>query len=141
MTQADHNRHAGQDHQRQVRADSARILQPLADVQADNVQHHRGEKHCHGYPEQKCAVLCERCSVAGGDVCRHGRAGQQQAGKIEDRVDPIGPAGDETVKWSEGIARPRVDAALFRKTGRELINHQGAGNEEEDCRKHPEADG
>jgi hypothetical protein len=38
------------------------------------------------------------------DVGGHGGAGEQQAGKVEDGVDPVGPAGDETVKGAEGLA-------------------------------------
>ena len=82
--------------------------------------------------EQKGAVLRERGAAPAHDISGHGGAGQEQAGKVEDGVDPVSPAGDEAVKGAEGIARPGVEAALLREARGELVDDQRAGDEEED---------
>ena len=64
-----------------------------------------------------------RCADA-ADVRAHRRAGHQQSGKIEKRVDPIRPAGHESVKFPERLLRPGVEPALLRKAAGKLDDHQ-----------------
>ena len=64
VAQADQHGHAGEDQQRQIGADAARVLQPFADVEADDVEHHRDQKQGQRNPEQKRAVLRQRSAAA-----------------------------------------------------------------------------
>ena len=58
--------------------------------------------------KQKCAVLRKHVALFANDVRAHGSAGQQQAGKIKNRVNPVRPAGDKTVKIAESFLGPDV---------------------------------
>ena len=70
--------------------------------------------------------------MAAHDVGGHGGAGEEEAWEVEEGVDPVGPAGDKAVEGAEGFAGPGVEAAFFGETGGELVDDQGAGDEEED---------
>ena len=131
------NGHAGENQQRQISPDASRVLQPLADVQSDDVQRHRDQQHGQRYPQQKRAVIGQCSAAAGHRIGSHRRACQQQSRKIEDGIDPVGPAGDKAVEWSERVARPRVNAALLGESRGELVDHQRARHEEEDARPAP----
>ena len=80
-------------------------------------------------------------AVAGRNVGGHGRAGEQQAGEVEDGVDPVGPSGDESVERAKSVARPGVNAAFLGKARRKLVDDQRAGDEEKESSQHPQADG
>ncbi len=137
----DDHRYEAKYHERQIRADAAGILQPLADIQANDVEDHRNQEQSQRNAEQKRPILGELRSTAANDVCGHRCAGEQKARKVEDGVDPVGPAGDKPVEVAEGFLRPGIQAALFWKPRRKLIDDQRARNEKEDCRDHPQADG
>ena len=98
-------------------------------------KHGDEQKNASETREQKCAVLRKRCAALTDDVRAHGSAGEQQAGKIEDGVDPVGPAGDEAVKIAEGLPGPDVEAAFLRKSRGELVDYQRAGHKEEHARR------
>src|SRR3569833_647252 len=74
------------------------------------------------------------------NVSRHGGAGKQKSREVEDGIDPVGPSGDEAVEWAKGFARPGVETTFFREARGQLVDDQGARNEEEDCGQTPEAD-
>ena len=61
----------GQHHQGNIRADAARILQPLADVQPHDVQHHGHQKHGQRDGQQKRPILRERGAASANDVGAH----------------------------------------------------------------------
>jgi hypothetical protein len=141
VAQADERGYNAEDQEGQVGADAACVLQPFADVEADDVENHGDQKQGQRKPEQKTAILCEGCAVRRRDVGGHGGAGKQEAGKIEDGVDPVGPAGDEAVEGAEGVAGPGVETAFFREARGEFVDDERAGDEEEDGGQNPEADG
>ena len=67
----------GKHQQRNVGGDAARVLQPLADVQADDIQDHCDGQQNERAGKQKCSVLRE-CGAAGArGVTAHGGAGEQ----------------------------------------------------------------
>jgi hypothetical protein len=127
--------------QRDVSADAAGVLEPLADVETDDVEEHGNGKQGERDSDQEGAVLSERRAARTEDVSRHGGRGEQEAGKIEEGVDPVSPSCDETMEGSECLARPDVEAAFLRKARRELVDDECAGDEEEESGEGPEADG
>src|SRR5258707_41672 len=64
----------------------------------------------------------------------------EQAWKIKERIDPVGPTGHEPVKVTEGFLGPHIEAAFMRKSRGEFGNHEGRGNKKEQRRQHPEAE-
>ena len=106
---------AGQHQQGNIGSHAAGILEPLADVQSNDVQQHSDHKHGQRDSQQEGAVLRESRTAAADDICAHRCAGQQQAGKVEDGINPIGPAGDKAVKGSKGLFGPGVEPALVWK--------------------------
>ena len=107
---------AQQRQQRQIRRHAARILQPFADVQSDDIQSDRHHEHAYRHAKQEHPVLRKRRAVLTDDVSAHRRTGQQQPGKIEYCVDPIVPASHEAVKISEPFLGPDVQPAFFRES-------------------------
>src|ERR1019366_5008284 len=91
-----------QNQKRNVGADASGVLQPLADVEANDVQPNGDQQQSHRDPELEGAVAGEAGSVGAKDVGCHRSAGQQQPRKVEEGVDPVGPAGDEAVEVAEG---------------------------------------
>ncbi len=132
---------AHQHHQGHIGSNAARVLQPLADVQPDDVQNHGDKENGKRDGEQKSPVLRQRGALPANDVGSHGSAGQQQAGKIEKGVDPVSPAGNKAVKGAEGLFGPGVEAAFLGKPRGKFVDDQRAGDEEEDRGQNPEADG
>ena len=124
----------------QVSADAAGVLQPLADVEADDVQPDGNEEKAERDCELEGSILSEAGAAGAEDVGGHGGAGEQQAGEIEDGVDPVGPAGDEAVEGTEGFFGPDVEAAFFREARRKLVDDESARNEKENGGEDPEAD-
>ena len=64
-----------------VGSDAAGILEPLADVEADDVEHDGHQKDAEGNGELEGSVLRESRAAPAHDVGGHGGAGEQQAGK------------------------------------------------------------
>ena len=62
----------------------------------------------------------------------------QQAGIVEDVVDPVAPAAEETVALAEGAPGPAVDAALLGIARREMGDREPLRHEEEQPGEHPE---
>src|SRR5208282_5708018 len=65
----------------------------------------------------------------------------QQPWKIEDGVNPVGPASHESVEIAEGLFGPDVEPALGGKARGEFADHERRGDEEEERGKDPQADG
>src|SRR5216684_2851430 len=72
------------------------------------------------------------------DISSHRRASQEQAWKIKERIDPVGPTGNEPMKVAEGFLGPYIEAAFMRESRGEFGNHEGRGNKKEQRRQHPE---
>ncbi len=134
-------RHAHQHQQRHVRPHAARILQPLADVQPDDVQQHSHQQQGNRNQQQKCPVLRKRPAFFPNHVCAHRSARQQQPRKIKHGVNPVRPPGNEPMKISKRFLGPHIQAALFRKTRRQLVDDKCPGHEKEQRGDHPKADG
>ena len=131
---------AGEHEERHIGSHAAGILEPFADVEADDVQDHGDQKHGQRDGEQKGAVLRQSGAAAADDVGAHGGAGEQQAGKIKDGIDPVGPSGDKAVKGTEGLTRPGVEAALLGEARGELVDDEGSRDEKEERGEDPQAD-
>ncbi len=116
-------------------------MEPFADVEADDVEENGDAKESEAAGEQEEPALREVGVLGSADVSAHGSAGEEQAGKVEKCVDPVGPAGDEAVKFAEGFLGPDVEAAFVRKAGGEFDDDQCGGNEEKYGGENPERDG
>src|SRR5438067_492047 len=71
----------------------------------------------------------------------HRRTREEQARKIEERVHPIRPAGDEAVEFAEGLLSPDVESAFIGIAGCELSDYQRGWDKEEDGCQQPQAQG
>ena len=134
---SDHKQHE----QRKVCPHATGILQPLADIQADDVKPDRDGEKRKGAGEKKCLVLNQVLGVDPADVGAHGGAGHKQSGKIKERINPIRPPRDKAVKIAEGFFGPDVKAAFMGEAGGKLGNNQSRGHKEEKRGDDPQADG
>ncbi len=131
MAEANDYGDGGKHDQRHIGADAACVLKPFADVEADDVEDHGHQQQAERNRQEECAVLGQRDAAASDDVSGHRGAGEKQAWEIKDGVDPVSPAGDESVEVSEGFFRPRIESALFGESRGELVDNESAGDEKE----------
>ena len=96
--------YSDKDQQGSVCAHPSGVLQPLADVEADDVHTYSNRQQQERAGKKEAAIIGEVTVPGSSDVGAHGSARYQQSGKIEERIDPIRPAGDEPVKVAEGFA-------------------------------------
>src|SRR5215471_3017067 len=124
-----------------VGGNTARVLQPLADVQPDHVKDHGNCQQSQRGPYEILGVRRKVLEPWAADVHRHGHARRQQSRKIEERINPVCPAGDEAVKIAEGLFAPHVQSTLGGIAGGQLNDDERGGEKEEQRREHPQADG
>ena len=86
------------------------------------------EEQKEGSGDQERAARGERGCPDSPDVGAHGGARHQEARKIEKRIHPVGPAGDEPVKIAKRVLGPSVEPSLFREA-------RGKFNDDESSRK------
>ena len=88
----------------------------------------------------RAALLEVRVSRA-EDVEAHSRGRERERRVIEEVVDPVAPAGDESVEVAERPLAPRVQATFARESGRERRDAEGLRDEEEESGGDPERQG
>src|SRR5215831_1936049 len=131
-------RDANQQQQRQICARPSGILQPLAHIESDDVQHDRNEQQPQGDQQKKCAIMLQPRATLTNHVRAHRSAREQQSRKIEHRVNPIAPSRDEAVKVPERFFGPNVQPAFMRKSRGQFIDHQRGRNKEKQRRDDPQ---
>src|SRR5690348_171466 len=132
---------ANQDYEGNVGGCAADVLQPFADIEADDIEKHSDAEQKQGADDQKFSILGQPGVVFAANVSGHRSAGEQQAGKVIDGVNPICPSGDEAVKIAEGLLRPNVKSAFLRETRGKFGDDERRGDEKQNRGKNPEADG
>ena len=117
------------------------IVQPLADVEADDV-HQRSRAQCQQREddverrvvrEMRPRSLAHEENVAGGKI-EDGR----EVGKI---AGPVSPGGHEAGEVSEGALAPDIEAAFTRIAGRKLEHRECKRRIETEPRADPDDDG
>ncbi len=83
--------------------DSTGVLQPLADIQPDDIHHYGYCEQHHRSNQEKRRVLRKSDPARTSHIRSHRRAGQQQAWKIKNCIDPVRPTRDEAVKITERL--------------------------------------
>src|SRR6185437_3284613 len=129
-----------EDQQRNICPHASRILQPFADIKTNDVQPYSNTENDQRAANQKGFVAAQIRSGAATDVGSHGAARYQQSGKIKEGINPIGPSSDKAVEIAERFTRPDIQSAFSGITSREFGDDQRGGNEEENCRQHPQAE-
>ena len=81
VVEGDDGRDDDEDEKRDVGADSACVLEPFADVEADDVEADGDDEQAEGDFEEKGTVLREGGAARSEDVGGHGGRGEEQAGK------------------------------------------------------------
>ena len=128
--------HHDDDHRRNPHGNRAQVVQPLANVQADDV-YHRGEGQCEQREndveggvvrEMSPGALPHVNDVAGGEI-KHG-------GEIGQIAGPVCPGRHESGKISERFLAPDVKPALIGIAGRQLDD----GERQRDIEDQPRAD-
>ena len=76
MTPANQCGDAHKHEQGNIRSNSACILQPLSDVQPDDIQQYRDNKKGERNGEQERPILRERRAAPAHDICRHRSTGE-----------------------------------------------------------------
>src|SRR5262245_33500938 len=74
------------------------------------------------------------------DIGAHGRAGEEQPGKVEKGVGPVGPAGDEAVKLTECLLGPGVQSSLGGIARGKLNHDKRSWDKEEERSQNPKAE-
>ncbi len=141
MVQGNITANTNQHQQRNVGADASGILQPFADVQANNVEQNRHAQQAERRPQRVDLVICQMAIPGTADEYRHSDAGSKQAGKVEEGVDPVGPSRHKAVKIAERLFAPDIEAAFSGKTGGKLDDDQRRGQKEQQGGQNPQADG
>src|SRR3954468_8245080 len=96
------------------------ILQPLPRAQTDQVQKDRDGETGEGERQNVGPIITQSAVAASDDKGSRHRSRKEQCGIIENVVDPITPAADESVAFTKLPFRPRVDPSFIRKCRREL---------------------
>ena len=128
------------DQYRQCHAHPAKIIEPLAQAQAEYVEHGNQRQHADGEDEivdvcvgQMLGARSDKKQAAGGEV--------EHRGEVRKIAHPIGPRCHKAGKFAVGFAGPDVEAAFLRIAGRKLEYAAGEGKEEPKKGQHPYRDG
>ena len=127
-----------EDQRRHPGAESAHVLQPLADVQADDVQGHGDPQADQRDDGDEDGVVPQVDEARAADVRRDRGRRHHQRGIVEEIVDPVPPPRQEPLARSERPSRPAVQAAGARVDVRQLTHRQRRRDEEHQHRHQPQ---
>ncbi len=126
------------EHDAKTRAEAAEILNPLAGRQAPDVGDGNQRQPTERHRRHKGPLIdkVRRCRSAGeGKNPRHVH---QQDRNVEQVVRPVTPAREKSVRLSELLPRPEVDAAFTWMPSRQNQHRDGLWNEKCEKCEHPQ---
>src|SRR5215471_17413567 len=124
-----------------VGPDASGILQPLPDVQANDVENHRDRQHAERRCQRVSLTVRQPAVFGAANEHGHGNARAQQSREIKERIDPVSPAGNEAVEITKGFFTPHIESAFRGIASGKFDDDERRWQEEEECGEYPQADG
>ena len=115
---------------RQPRSDCPKVAQPLADVEADDVQRQRQsqaeQRKCH----EECGTALQSFPFAAADIKSIAGREVKHRGEIGQVAGPVNPSGQKAGEVAEGALAPDIHAAFLGIARGEFEHAQCQRNED-----------
>ena len=133
--------HPDHDHDRNPHGQCAQVVQPFADIEADDIQPCDDGERDERERDIERGVVGEMSPGTGADEKSVAGSKVEYRGEVGKVAGPVGPGGDEPGEVSEGTFAPDVEAALIGVARREFQYGQRQRRVESEPCADPDDDG